>query len=333
MKSIIKAAVIVLSDAAGSQNSIVGPHDALEQDVSLFLRSLQHFPAGHLPFATEAYSKFFCLVAEWRNEAPSIDARHTIDTLRKWLEIALSAERDDLDRRLIGYPEFWGGPCALTIRLLFRLAAFHEGEACGEELTKAAHVVLDSLERASETVKDGSGEVKTVMGLLGILLDAFAGINWAEKTIIGELTLADRAARLLGDLIWCRDEMVLKIALGILHRLKARGRMWSFAIAEQVSAAIVDKLAAELDRTKVDMSESPLMSLGVAFETCLDILREIDEARAIFVIQEDFLNPLSSLLSRILERTVHSSSEEHLAELDAISTGLYNLCYDAVHDV
>ena len=67
---------IVLSDAAESLDPDMNPSDTLKQDVSLFLRSLQHFPhLLPLPFPLETYKAFFALVSAWRNGEFSASSR------------------------------------------------------------------------------------------------------------------------------------------------------------------------------------------------------------------------------------------------------------------
>lgn len=266
------------------------------------------------------------------SEEPSVDARHTIDSTRQWIEHSSASQRFQFDQELIRHPEKWGGPFELTGRLLSLLRALHANSDNGtEQLDKVAHLLVESLERAAETVYPGSVQRLYILGLLGIFLDASAELGWQameSKTYLFRL-----AVGLLVDLIW-RDEESGKIAVGFLDRIAMRDGSFASKVAAMLPSAILVRLSREANDpyAAVDVQGAGrLMPIATIFEICLSMMISSssfeDAAR---YIQSNLLDPLSTLLSKMLERTIEDPSDEHIAELDTVSTRLYDLCDKAL---
>ena len=74
------------------------------------------------------------------------------------------------------------------------------------------------------------------------------------------------------------------------------------------------------------------MSISTIFESCLTLMLASSHEDANNIIQDRFLKTLSPFLSLVLERTIEDPSDEHVAELDIVSTKLYDLCDKALRD-
>ncbi|CBQ73853.1 conserved hypothetical protein [Sporisorium reilianum SRZ2] len=334
MEALVKAAVqTVLYDAQGPPNDpSIDPRDALQRDVSLFLRSMQQFPQQPLPFPVAAYRDFFVLVARWRHEF-AIDARHTIDSTRRWIELSSASERTALDQDLVDHPDASSGPVELTSRLLVLLMVLHtDNETCVEEVDSVAHLLVESLERAAESAADGSMQLLGILALLGILLDAFAELNWLDATCEDGSDLFTRAARLLVNLVW-RDHELVKMAVGILNRIVARDAAFTVSFAAETASAILTGLLREANNpfAAVHVEDAgPLVSVAAIFRDCLGTMLETRYEDAIVFIEHALLEPLSCLLRRLIECAFEAPGDEHVAELDRVATMLFDVCDKAL---
>lgn len=237
---------------------------------------------------------------------------------------------DALDRDLVSEPWFWGGPCDLTCKFLCALEALHAGQDCVDAIAETARSLVDSLEAAAaENASDDPHLGATMLSLLGIVLDAFAELNWADPEAGSGASFESRAARLLVEMVW-RTEQEAKVAAGILDRLKARGGEFGFEVAAEIASAVVARVAEEVHHSFQVEGDGPLIGIEATFRSCLDAMLALDEAKAIETIDLELLKPLSSLLSTILERTSVGSSYDFLAELDTVATRLFDLCCEAV---
>lgn len=201
-----------------------------------------------------------------------------------------------------------------TLLTLLRL------EHADKEVVRVAHLLVDSLERASKSVY--------AVGLLGILLDAFAELGWNEAVVVSEMRLTVRMVELFMDLVW-RDEEQARIAAGVLERIGARGGTFAFVLVADVASAILGRLEQEADASyaaKRVEDAGPLVSITTIFRVCLDVLLDICYENAKAYVQEKLHKPLSSLLSKMLERTIEDPTDERVAELDSVVTKLYDLC-------
>ncbi|SPO32441.1 uncharacterized protein UTRI_04185 [Ustilago trichophora] len=152
------------------------------------------FPSPASAFPLQMYRIFSLLVAQWRNDESVVDARQTIDRTRKWLEQSSDAQRSALDLQLVGCPQFW-------------------------DLTTVAQNLVESLARAIDHIQAESQLRHAMLGLLGIVLDAFAELDWTAVVGVEKHdSVVSTAARLLIDMVW-RKSCEIKIAVGILDGL------------------------------------------------------------------------------------------------------------------
>ena len=196
-----------------------------------------------------------------------------------------------------------------------------------------AHILVDSLERAVGDAENGAEQRTAILGLLGILLDAFAELQQTEAAAQTGVSIGSKTARLLVEVIWHGDDE-LKVAVGILERLEARGGTFSFRVAAEMASIVVSRLAKELDDDGGPGSALRVCALeGIAtlFDSGLSMMLAVDDTRAMKVIDTTLLPPLSSLLSLLLARTVDKDVHDRLLELDVTATRLYKLCYEAVN--
>lgn len=185
---------------------------------------------------------------------------------------------------------------------------------------------------AAETIAVGSSHYKSVLELLGILLDAFAELDWAATALYNGEPIEVTAARLFVDVVWRKDEEA-EVAVGILDRLALRAGAFALRVAFDIARTILAKLRNELDDPYAAIfagRESRLQSIEPIFEACLNIMWSSEDADASRAIEDALLKPLSVLLGQILERTVNEPSDDHLAQLDATATRLYDLCDQAL---
>ena len=262
-------------------------------------------------------------------EEKSIDARHTIDRTRRWIELSTAPQRQALDQTLVAHPQIWTGPFELTSTLLTLLRLLHADRGPGfKEVLRVAHLLVESLESAAKKVVDDSQSRIYAIELLGILVDAFAELGWNDAVAVIEMRLTIRVVQLVVDLVW-RDEQGVKIAAGIIDRVGARGGTFAFVVVANIASTIVAKLAHLADNLHAAVhaeDPEPLVSITSVFRVCLDVMLEICFENAKASIQNALHKPLSSLLDRMLERTIDDPSDERAAELDCVVTKLYDLC-------
>lgn len=269
----------------------------------------------------------------WRrctSDEPSIDARYTIDSTRKWLELAVPTEQAVHDQQLVSDAWLQNEPCQMTRRFLSALRVLHAGEGSEDEVVETARLLFNRLEVAAEDALDLGSQRATVLALLGILLDGLAELGW-DELFDCDAHLKSRAAYLLTEMIW-REKEEARIAAGILERLHARGCGFCFEIAAETAANILVKITKELDDPcviPVVQGDSPLWEVGSIFQQCLDTMYLMDAKRAAETIDRDLLKQTSALLTTMLERTANTYGDEHLAELDAAATRLFDICCDA----
>lgn len=271
-----------------------------------------------------------CLLAE----EPAINARHTIDCMRKRIELSTGSDRYKLGQSLVRHPDSICGPTDLTSRLLSLLVVVHgNGELACEAYGKVASLLIEKLEHAVRVVEDSTQEGMHLLGMLGILLDASMELM-GKGIMVGTRTVLDgRAARLFVKMIW-RDAGLVKVAAGILDRLEERNWWAASAVAADVLLAIVAKLGQELgDAPGSDTwaRAGPLKAVAPVFSTCLSIMLVGDHDHAVLYIRKVLLRPLTSLVKETLKRTIENSGDERIAELDEVSTTLYNFCDDVLH--
>ncbi|SPO27780.1 uncharacterized protein UTRI_04185_B [Ustilago trichophora] len=263
-----------------------------------------------------------------------VDARQTIDRTRKWLEQSSDAQRSALDLQLVGCPQFWGGPCNLAHYLLHLLTSLPAAKHCAQDLTTVAQNLVESLARAIDHIQAESQLRHAMLGLLGIVLDAFAELDWTAVVGVEKHdSVVSTAARLLIDMVW-RKSCEIKIAVGILGRVARRGGSCGFAIAVVMAGAVVAKLNEELHDPFAGLAVSgafPFNETKTLVERSLHTMLAIDELEAIRDIDTILVTPLSAMLGVLLERTSEDSANEHLIELEVAATQLYRWCYEAVH--
>ncbi|KAJ9479965.1 hypothetical protein PHBOTO_003715 [Pseudozyma hubeiensis] len=330
----------------------VESRDNLERDVSMFLQSLRHFPQQPLPFPVVVYRDFFVAVAQQRSgkskwssgredwtvvkltsnvfriaEERSIDACHTIDIARTFIETSSGCDLRALDRNLIESSNFCRGPFELTKGWVSLLLVLHCSEAdVGEEVDKLAHHLLESLERAAGAVEHGPVQQVSVLGLLGIVFDAWAELGW--QVMESRTDLVGSAVRLLVDIVW-RNQGHVKIAIGFLERIDARDQVFASSVAADVASSILSRLTQEAGDPRSPVrgqGAGQLVSIVGFFQICLDMMLAISYQDAASYIRNYFLDSLSELMSLVLEQTIGHPREEHVAELDMVSTELYELC-------
>lgn len=322
----------------------------------MFLQSLRHFPQQPLPVPVVVYRNFFVVVAQQRSgeslsnseqelwtvvkltlavfrtaEERSIDACHTIDIARRFIETCSDCNLRALDCDLIEPSGFCRGPFELTKRWISLLLVLHcsEADVC-EEIDNLAHLLLDSLQGAAEAVQHGSVQQVSVLGLLGILFDTWAELGW--QVMETRTDLVGSAVRLLVDIVW-RDQGHVKIAIGLLERIDARDGLFASSVAADVASSILSRLTQEAGdpRNPVrSQGAGQLVSIVGFFHICLDMMLAISYAHATSYIRNYFLESLSPLMSLMLERTIENPREDRVAELDMVSTELYDLCDQAL---
>ncbi|KAF6766832.1 hypothetical protein PSEUBRA_000689 [Kalmanozyma brasiliensis GHG001] len=332
MKDLVRAAVVVVGDAQAAADPGSGSREALKRDVSRFLQSLQHFPEQPLPFPIAVYRDYFVLVAERRNDEPSIDARHTIDCMRLQIESSTDVDRFELDQELVKHPDFFGGPADLTSRLLSLLVVLHNDAGFGlEAYAKVANLLVASLERATELVAGDTQQRPHLLALLGLMLDATVELEGREINAGIAAGLTSRGGQIFADLIW-RDETQIKMAAGILDRIQARSQSAGCSIAASIALAIVKKLEQELEDALGGIAvvgASLLMPISAIFEFCLSFV-SFGGRDALSLIETSLLKPLSWMMSEVLGCAIEHPGHDHIAELDRVATTLYDLCDQAL---
>ncbi|CDW98765.1 hypothetical protein [Sporisorium scitamineum] len=295
---------------------------------------MRRFPEQPLPFPVATYRDFFVLVSQWRHKEGAIDARHTIDSTRRWIELSSASERAALDQGLDAYAEVWNGPFELTSRLLVLLMVLHtDGETCVKEVDKVARLLIEALDRAAGNSIVGSLQRLDILVLLGILIDSFAEFKWQAAGGENGTNLVGRAVRLLVNSIW-RDHELVKVAIGILNRIVARDASFTWILAADTASAILSGLSLEIECRGDDIdfqNAGPLVSVTAIFRDCLGMMLESCYEDTIGYIANALFEPLSCLLSRLLERTIEAPADEHTAELDKVATMLYDICDKALH--
>lgn len=97
------------------------------------------------------------LLASLLTDEPAIDARHTIDSTRRWTVLSSASERHALDQELIKYPELWEGPFELTSKLLSSMVALRSSDDVQmQELVDVVQNLAESLEEAAVAVEKDS---------------------------------------------------------------------------------------------------------------------------------------------------------------------------------
>ncbi|KAJ1022798.1 hypothetical protein NDA18_005131 [Ustilago nuda] len=333
-ETLVRAAVTVLSQTELAIGPHVDPRDALAQSVSLFLRSLQHFPRLPLDFALETYRDFFVLVARWRSEQDREDARHTIDRARRWLEESTAEQREALDLQLVSEPWFFGGPCALTTQFLTCILEENSGAGSADETATVLKLLFDSLEVATDNPTD-RGEMRfAILRLLAILLDALDEIGLVDRHSAQGIERLDddtqyqlRVARLLVNLVWRAPEAYVKSAAGIFDRLRERDIL-SWHLSYAVTQAILDMLRYDISayrETKPAVDPGLLCGIDVLFQSSIDMFMQLVNNDIAQDIEAHLLEPLSRMMNSLLQLTAASPDDQFLAELDAVATKLYTI--------
>lgn len=260
-------------------------------------------------------------------EERSIDACHTIDIARRFIETSSACDLRALDRDWIESANFFRGPFELTKRWVSLLLVLHSSEIdVGEEIDNLAHLLLESLKAADGAVEHGSVQQVSVLGLLGIVFDAWAELGWQEME--SRTDLVGSAVRLLVDIVW-RNQGHVKIAIGFLERIDARDRVFASSVAADVASSILSRLTQEAGEPRSAVrgqGAGQLVSIVGFFQICLDMMLAISYEDAASYIRNYFLDSLSQLMSLVLEQTIGHPRGEHVAELDMVSTELYELC-------
>lgn len=273
------------------------------------------------------------LLASLLTDEPAIDARHTIDSTRRWTVLSSASERHALDQELIKYPELWEGPFELTSKLLSSMVALRSSDDVQmQELVDVVQNLAESLEEAAVAVEKDSLQRLYILGLLGVFFEALTELTWQLMQLSTELV--NWGGQLLVDLIW-RDQEQIKIAIGVLERLGERDSAFASNLATNVAFSILARLRREIDDpfAALDVHGSDrLVSISTIFESCLTLMLASSHEDANNIIQDRFLKTLSPFLSLVLERTIEDPSDEHVAELDIVSTKLYDLCDKALRD-
>lgn len=257
-----------------------------------------------------------------------VDARHTIDCMRLQIETSTDADRFEFDQELVQHPDFFGGPCDLTSRLLSLLVVLHNDDEFGlEAYAKIANLLVGSLERATELAASDKQQRPHLLALLGLLFDATAELEGRGTKVGIAANLTSRGGRILANLIW-RDETQIRMATGILDRVRARSQSVGCSVAAAIALAIIEKLEQELDDAFAGIAvggASPLMPISSIFGSCVGIV-SCGGRDAWSFIETSFLKPLSWMMGEVLGCAVEHPGNDHIAELDRVATALYDLC-------
>lgn len=211
-----------------------------------------------------------------------------------------------------------------------------------EEITDISLQLLDSLEVAHGNAKDDGEKRCSILRLLAILVEALVELKFVDSMWVWEQELVDsmwvpfqhepwtvfweRVAKLFVNSVWRAPEACANIAVGILYRLRDGDAGPASWLANTMSYAIIDRLESDLHcphNVSNRNTDCTLSSMDTLFQACLDKMDAM-------IIEEVLLEPLSTMMSFLLERTTKSPGDEYLAELDALATRLYNICEQAM---
>lgn len=250
--------------------------------------------------------------------------------MRAWIESSTDTDRFVFDQMLIEHPDYFGGPIDLASRLLSLLVVLHnDGELGIEACEKITSHLVDSLERAAEIAGEYDEQRLHLIVLLGMVIDAWTELTGRGIAAIAAADLTSRQGRLFVDLIW-RDEALMKIAAGILDRVRARRCKWGYSIAEGITLAIIRDLEEELGDASSGTSSAGagrLEPISQIFRCSLNMMVDTDEEETFRFIERVLLERLSSILCRMLDWSINDA---WIAELDDASTTLYESCVDVM---